>query len=130
MTVVPTTDIRRRIDAIEGAYGFYLAYGAQGVSGDSVSKAGGQLRQFLGQMIEALGGLADSVRDAAKGMEPADAWGEMCRTVDRDAAAAHAAVRLVAAQASISSQLVDNLNASIHLRAVLTDLFLVDELLG
>jgi len=38
--------------------------------------------------------------------------------------------RSVEAQASISSQLVDNLNAGIHLRAVLTDLFLVDELLG
>ena len=31
------------------------------------------------------------------------------------------------AQPSISSQLVDNLNASIHLRALLTDLFLIDE---
>ena len=40
-----------------------------------------------------------------------------------------AAVELVLAQPSISSQLVDNLNASIHLRALLTDLFLIDELL-
>ncbi len=32
-------------------------------------------------------------------------------------------------QPSISSQLIDNLNASIHLRALLTDLFLVDEIL-
>jgi len=30
----------------------------------------------------------------------------------------------------MSSQLVDNLNANIHLRALLTDLFLVDEALG
>ena len=43
--------------------------------------------------------------------------------------AALAAVRLVQAQPSISSQLVDNLNASIHLRALLTDLFLLDEIL-
>jgi hypothetical protein len=35
----------------------------------------------------------------------------------------------VLVQAAISSQLVDNLNASIHRRALLTDLFLVDELL-
>jgi hypothetical protein len=33
----------------------------------------------------------------------------------------------VLAQPSISSQLIDNLNASIHLRALLTDLFLLDE---
>ena len=38
-------------------------------------------------------------------------------------------MQLVLAQPSISSQLVDNLNASIHLRALLTDLFLIDEVL-
>jgi hypothetical protein len=49
--------------------------------------------------------------------------------VTRDADAALAAVRLVAAQPGVSSQLIDNLNANIHLRALLTDLFLVDELI-
>ena len=44
-------------------------------------------------------------------------------------ATAQAAVHLVLAQPAISSQLVDNLNASIHLRALLTDLFLIDEVL-
>jgi hypothetical protein len=39
------------------------------------------------------------------------------------------ALRLVLARADISSQLIDNLNASIHLRALLTDLFVVDEAL-
>jgi hypothetical protein len=33
------------------------------------------------------------------------------------------------AQPGISSQLVDNLNASIHVRALLTDVFVIDELL-
>jgi hypothetical protein len=49
--------------------------------------------------------------------------------LDRDAATALAAVSLVLSREDIGSQLVDNLNASIHLRALLTDLFLVDELL-
>ena len=49
--------------------------------------------------------------------------------VTRDAEAALAAVRLVSAQEGVSSQLIDNLNANIHLRALLTDLFLVDELI-
>lgn len=35
----------------------------------------------------------------------------------------------VLAQSAISSQLIDNLNASIHLRALLTDLFLLGEIL-
>ena len=38
-------------------------------------------------------------------------------------------LQLVLAQPAISSQMVDNLNASIHLRALLTDLFLIDEVL-
>jgi hypothetical protein len=36
-----------------------------------------------------------------------------------------AAIELVLAQTAISSQLIDNLNGSIHLRALLADLFLV-----
>ena len=46
----------------------------------------------------------------------------------RDAADSLAAIELVLAQPSISSQLIDNLNASIHLRALLTDLFLLTEI--
>ena len=37
-------------------------------------------------------------------------------------------MELVLAQPAISSQLIDNLNASIHLRAVLTDLFLLSDI--
>ena len=48
--------------------------------------------------------------------------------VGRLARDAQAALQLVLAQPAISSQLVDNLNASIHLRALLTDLFLIDEI--
>jgi hypothetical protein len=44
-----------------------------------------------------------------------------------DAEKAGAAIALVLAQEKISSELVDNLNASIHLRALLTDLFLLSE---
>ena len=49
--------------------------------------------------------------------------------LDRDARDSLAAIELVLAQPVISSQLIDNLNASIHLRALLTDLFLVSEIL-
>lgn len=46
--------------------------------------------------------------------------------LDRDARDSLAAIELVLAQTAISSQLIDNLNASIHLRALLTDIFLLD----
>jgi len=39
-------------------------------------------------------------------------------------------MELVLAQPAIGSQLIDNLNASIHLRALLADLFLVTEILA
>jgi len=125
-------DVIARIDAIEESYEFFLAYAAQGVTDDQGSKSGGQLRDFLGTTDRALHQLADCLREVVKqeGLEPVDVWGDMLDAVDRDATAALAALRLVAAQPSISSQLVDNLNANIHLRALLTDLFLVDDLIG
>ena len=49
--------------------------------------------------------------------------------VGHDARRARLAVQLVLAQPGISSQVIDNLNGSVHLRALLTDLFLVDEIL-
>ena len=124
--------MKARIEAIEEAYEFFLAYAAQGVSGDRTAKAGGQLRELMGRMGDALEGLADRLRAVVhdEGLEPADRWTELLDVVEHDAHAACAALRLVEAQPSISSQLVDNLDANVHLRALLTDLFLVDELLG
>jgi hypothetical protein len=49
--------------------------------------------------------------------------------LERDANDALAAIELVRAQPVLSSQLIDNLNASINLRALLTDLFLIDEIM-
>jgi len=122
-------DLRARIDAIEEAYEFFLAYAAQGLSSDQGSKSGGQLRDFLSRAGAALDGLvpAFGAALAAGELTPAPAWRDMLDVLERDATAAAAAVALVASRDSISSQLVDNLNANIHLRALLTDLFLLDE---
>jgi hypothetical protein len=46
-----------------------------------------------------------------------------------DTTNALAAMELVLAQPRISSQLIDNLNASLHVRTLLTDVFLLDEIL-
>jgi hypothetical protein len=123
-------DVARRCDVIEGAYEFTLAYAAQGLSGDAGTDSGGQLREMLGRAAAALDGLAGHYRalvDQEK-LEP-DAYHSFLAVLERDQQATLAAVRLVLAQPSISSQLVDNLNASIHVRALLTDLFLIDEAL-
>ena len=50
--------------------------------------------------------------------------------LDRDARDSLAALELVLARPVISSRLIDNLNASIHLRALLTDMFLVGEIIA
>jgi hypothetical protein len=124
-------ELRRRIDAIEEAYEFMLAYAAQGVSGDTRSQSAGQLRQLLGRAAAALDGLGDLLSNlmATERLQPAHAYGTFQQALDTDARRTHAAVELVLAQTAISSQLIDNLNASIHVRALLTDLFLIDELL-
>jgi hypothetical protein len=124
------TEVKQRIDVIESSYEFFLAYAAQGRTTDEGAKSGADLRDFLSKLESALDGLADTVATAVTGEEPADAWDEMIAVVRRDAEASLCAVRLVSARSGISSQLIDNLNANMHLRAVLTDLFLVDELVG
>ena len=125
-------DVKSRIDAIEASYEFFLAFAAQGLTSDQGSKSGGQLRMFLGKCEGALDGLAGATRGliTEESLEPATTWAEVLDIVDRDASDTLSALRLVAAQSSISSQLIDNLNANIHFRALLTDLFLVDELIG
>ena len=124
-------ELRQRIDLIEQAYEFLLAYAAQGLLGDEGSKSGGELRSYLDRLDDALAGLADLFRQLAEA-EAGEGKEELLSYIDvleEDQRRSRAAVRLVRAQPSISSQLVDNLNASIHLRALLTDLFLVDEIL-
>ena len=124
-------DLRRRCDTIEEGYEFMLAYAAQGLSGDAGSQSGGQLREFLTRAAAALTDISDVFAALIEGepLEPTARYRAYGAVLDRDARDSLAAIELVLAQPSISSQLIDNLNASIHLRALLTDLFLIDELL-
>jgi hypothetical protein len=117
------------IDAIEGGYELLLAYAAQGRQSDRGAGAGQGLRERLKAMAEALQRLP-GLTEATVRASDAEALDECAGFFDalaHDADVAAAAVRLVLRQDDISSQLIDNLNASIHLRAVLTDIFLLDE---
>ncbi len=120
-----------RCDAIEECYEFMLAYAGQGLSSDEGSQSGGQVREFLHRAIKALTGMADSCAEEVEeqGLESSGKYQAFMAVLDRDARDSLAAFELVLAQPVISSQLIDNLNASIHLRALLTDLFLFDEIL-
>ena len=124
-------DVSARCNSIEECYEFFLAYAGQGLSGKESSASISQIREFLNRAAEALTGLADSYAKTvmeAK-LQPVERYAAFQLVMEKDARDSLAAIQLVLAQPTISSQLIDNLNASIHLRALLTDLFLIDEIL-
>ena len=113
------TDLAGAIDAIEETYEFMLAYAAQGRVNDQDDSSAG-MRAYLRRSEQALGVIASA-------QLPGEAAQQFLDVMRQDALKAGAAIRLVLAQPGIGSQAVDNLNASIHLRALLTDIFLLDE---
>jgi hypothetical protein len=123
-------EIRHRCHAVEECYEFMLAYAAQGLPSEDGSRSGTQIRESLQRAVDALSGLADACVTAVKAdaRDSAEKYLAFLSVLDRDARDATSAIELVLAQPAISSQLIDNLNASIHLRAVLTDLFLLSDI--
>jgi hypothetical protein len=123
-------DLKTLIEIVEETYELMLAYAAQGLDGDEGNKSGGQLRAFLTKADDALAKLAPEFRNLveSQGLSPAEKYHAFIEVIEQDAKSASAGLQLVLAQSSISSQLIDNMNASIHLRALLTDLFLIDEI--
>lgn len=109
--------LHENIETIEAGYEFLLAYAAQGRESDD-GPGGSEVRTTLGRMADAATAIASELADNA---------GEFANVVIEDAGKSRAAIALVLDQEKISSELIDNLNASIHLRALLTDLFLLSE---
>ena len=122
-----SNNLEVRIDAIESCYEYMLAYAAQGKESDSKDGASSDLRDFLLKMQKALNGLDLVVKDlfdssSASSYDFLFAFGQ-------DIKVTQGLVSLLIEKDGISSQLIDNVNASIHLRALLTDLFIIDEIL-
>src|ERR1039458_4739095 len=124
-------EICERFEAIEECYEFMLAYAAQGLASDEGSQSGRQIREFLIGTVKALDGLAEACAKAIRQESPerGDRLPAFLAVLNRDARDSLAAIELVLAQTAISSQLIDNLNASMHLRTLLTDVFLIGEIL-
>ena len=123
-------ELRDDIDAIEDAYEFMLAYAAQGLSGDEAGGAGSQIRDVLMRCQEAVEQLPAHLTSLveSKQLDSTNDYHAFIHIVERDAGDTRTALRLILAQGAISSQLIDNFNAWIHLRALLTDLFVIDEI--
>jgi len=124
-------DVSARCNTIEECYEFMLAYAGQGLSGKENSQSSSQVRDFLNRAVESLTGLVEAYAKAVRqeNLQPTERYAAFQAVMEKDALYSLAAIQLVLAQTTISSQLIDNLNASIHLRALLTDLFLIDEIL-
>jgi hypothetical protein len=117
--------LAERIEVVEQAYELMLAYAAQGRQNDTDDSS--SIRRFLQRADAALDGLGACMRESVA--ERADVYADFIAVLEQDAQRTRAALRLVLAQKALSSQLIDNLNASIHIRALLTDIFLIDETL-
>ncbi len=131
MSQSATDELKATVDVVEETYEFCLAYAAKGVSGLMARTGDTQVREQLDKLATALPSLADIFLKVVEDREGdgRDQYKGFIDVLRRDAEAGHAAVRLVLAQQNITSQMVDNLNGMIHLRALLTDVFLIDEML-
>ena len=123
----PNAELARRIDIIERGYEYLLAFDAQGRR----NEAGSEVRTTLLAMHDALEGLERVVTasiNVETGAQRHDDSAFMTAIRD-DARKARGGIAFTLNCSTIGSQLIDNLNASIHVRALLTDLFLVDQAL-
>ncbi len=112
--------IENDIETIESGYEFLLAYAAQGRPAQVETGPGPHARPTIE-------GIAAAMKNVAAAL--ADSDNEFEKVIANDCNNAGAALGFILAQDKIGSEMVDNLNASIHLRAVLTDLFLYSEVL-
>jgi hypothetical protein len=121
------TEIQKQCETIEECYEFTLSFAARGLASDE----GSGLREQLTRAVAAMRGLERSCPEAIGQEQPgqANTYEAFFAVLKRDAEGALAAMELVLAQPVIGSQLIDTLNASIHLRALLADLFLLTEIL-
>lgn len=111
-------DLAKSIETIEAGYEFLLAYAAQGRPAGAESGPGPHARPTIEGMAEAMQHIAMSLSASDDAFE---------LVIVEDCLKAGAALKFLLAQKAIGSEIVDNLNASIHMRAVLTDLFLYSE---
>ena len=115
--------LRDAFDRIEESYEFMLAYAAQGRK-QEVGEGGGesQIRQYLKRFDDALGNFADALQPGL-----GDAGAAFTERVRNDVAVGRSVIGLLLSQPSISSDMIDNTNGLIALRALLTDIFFIDQ---
>ena len=131
MSQSATEALQAHVDVVEETYEFCLAYAAKGVNAQMAVSNDRLVRERLEKLAATLQELPGAFLALAEEQrsQSGDRYQAFIDVMRRDSAAGRAAVQLVLAQPGITSQMVDNLNGMIHLRALLTDVFLLDEIL-
>lgn len=120
-----TAAIRQNFENIEEAYEFMLAYAAQGRADEGGGADGAHIRDFIGRFVAAAEVLVGQIADVIA--EDGDVGAAMLAAFRQDSATILSVLRLVLARDSISSEIVDNTNGLISMRAYLTSLFFIDK---
>ena len=112
-------EIRGRIEEIEEAYEFMLAYAAQGRAEEG---AGTHIRTFLTRFGQAVAAIVDMLET----ISAEEAMGFLGRFRE-DSETMASVIEIMLARDNISSEIVDNANGLIAVRSYLTSLFFLDK---
>ena len=118
------TEIRKNIEKIEEAYEYMLAYAAQGRADEGAGPDGAQIRDFLRQFEEALKEIDKHLSAVADTNPASNSFLEFFKTEGNVMASI---LEVLLARDNISSEVVDNTNGLISVRAYLTSLFFLDK---
>ena len=117
-------DIRENIEAIEEAYEFMLAYAAQGRAEEGAGADGAQIRTFLIRFSAAV----DSIAEALEKITQSNAEAiDFVKGLRIESATIASVLKIMLERENISSEVVDNANGLISVRAYLTSLFFMDK---
>jgi len=117
-------EIRQQIEIVEESYEYMLAYAAQGRADEGAGPDGAQIRNFLNQYSSAIESIAGSLDGLADSNPQAAAYFDGLK---RESAVMDSVVKILLARDNISSEVVDNANGLIAVRAYLTSLFFMDK---
>ncbi len=114
-------EVSQAIEAVESGYEYLLAFAAQGREPSSDdSGPSQQIRDTLNAMHDSMTVIMTTLMQGVS----SNGFNEL---LSADLKKAQTILSFVIDQEKIGSELIDNLNASNHLRTALTDLFLLSE---
>ncbi|HIF57972.1 MAG TPA: hypothetical protein EYQ26_00540 [Rhodospirillales bacterium] len=116
--------IRDQIEKIEEAYEYMLAYAAQGRAEEGAGADGAQIRTFLKQFSAALTALEEATSLI---IDENPAAGGFIEVFISESKVMASILLVLLARENLSSEVIDNTNGLISVRAYLTSLFFLDK---